>query len=616
MMERPATSSLGLSPRVARISSRGGSTNGASSFPSSRPDHVRVGGGPLAREMTLPEFEVFLKEKIYARVGDANMFGFSKAFKFFDRQNTGFLHEDEFGQVLRWLNAELHPEDVRKVFAKYTSNSKGLNYHDFINRISREPEKMQIKQFNQTRLGQIGLRDPSPRGDPGMISYRGPKNSSFDVKDFAALMRRKIEERFSGNAGPQQLKKVFNFFDFDKSGYISYDEFATALDHFNVNLDEKDFLDIVQKMDSNNDGLISYGEFVKGFYSSVKGQEGVDILKNNAGVSERPMPSGHGVPAPGVAGLMGHSSVYQGHEPRPPASPSKGAAQISLVNRIERGVTFNFDKFQSMLRDKILQKSKGGPFELRRAFRMFDRDKSGQITAEKFREGLKYFNINLSIEQLKEVLNRYDPNGDGTIDYNEFVRLVMPRSDGKEQQLDEDSQRISEINKFMKTVYDASEPKQARPPRVLQRNNDAQLNFGSPDKRQNASEEDMLFEAIREKLLKNMHHGPAELYRAFSQLEYGSGQSGRLPPSKFFTGLQRFNVNMPRRQRLMLAARFATDDGLIDYGKFSDIVLTIGGKLPPRDPNVSLLNLDVRSVGTPRSQSTPRSSYGRYTSRF
>ncbi|MCH89558.1 calcium-dependent protein kinase 3-like, partial [Trifolium medium] len=57
------------------------------------------------------------------------------------------------------------------------------------------------------------------------------------------------------------LFKAFEYFDNDKSGYITMEELESALTKYNMG-DEKTIKEIIAEVDSDNDGRINYEEFV------------------------------------------------------------------------------------------------------------------------------------------------------------------------------------------------------------------------------------------------------------------------------------------------------------------------------------------------------------------
>ncbi|XP_062557052.1 calmodulin-A-like [Armigeres subalbatus] len=62
--------------------------------------------------------------------------------------------------------------------------------------------------------------------------------------------------------------------------------------------------------------------------------------------------------------------------------------------------------------------------ELMEAFRIFDRDGNGLISAEELRAALHSFGEQLSDEEIEELLREADVNSDGQIDYEEFVKMI------------------------------------------------------------------------------------------------------------------------------------------------------------------------------------------------
>jgi calcium-dependent protein kinase len=62
---------------------------------------------------------------------------------------------------------------------------------------------------------------------------------------------------------------------------------------------------------------------------------------------------------------------------------------------------------------------------LQRAFRQLDADGSGSITVDELSAALAQFNL---VDDAKAMMALADVNGDGTIDYREFVELMRVRT--------------------------------------------------------------------------------------------------------------------------------------------------------------------------------------------
>ena len=60
----------------------------------------------------------------------------------------------------------------------------------------------------------------------------------------------------------------------------------------------------------------------------------------------------------------------------------------------------------------------------RKAFQMFDRNGDGRITPVEFKKTMKEIGLKLSDDQVYAMMEKADVNGDGEIDYKEFVALM------------------------------------------------------------------------------------------------------------------------------------------------------------------------------------------------
>ena len=61
--------------------------------------------------------------------------------------------------------------------------------------------------------------------------------------------------------------------------------------------------------------------------------------------------------------------------------------------------------------------------ETLQAFRVFDKDGNGYITADELGLVMRNLGEKLSQDELKAMMREADTNGDGKIDYEEFVKV-------------------------------------------------------------------------------------------------------------------------------------------------------------------------------------------------
>jgi len=62
--------------------------------------------------------------------------------------------------------------------------------------------------------------------------------------------------------------------------------------------------------------------------------------------------------------------------------------------------------------------------KLEAAFKMFDKDGSGSISADEIKKVLGQGQNALNTKVIDEIMNQVDENGDGEISYDEFVTMM------------------------------------------------------------------------------------------------------------------------------------------------------------------------------------------------
>ncbi|DAA13680.1 calcium-binding protein 4 [Bos taurus] len=101
--------------------------------------------------------------------------------------------------------------------------------------------------------------------------------------------------------------------------------------------------------------------------------------------------------------------------------------EVSQHVKMRMGGRVDFEEFVEMMGPKLREETAHmlGLRELRIAFREFDRDRDGRITVAELREAAPaLLGEPLVGPELEEMLQEVDLNGDGTVDFNEFVMML------------------------------------------------------------------------------------------------------------------------------------------------------------------------------------------------
>jgi calmodulin len=65
--------------------------------------------------------------------------------------------------------------------------------------------------------------------------------------------------------------------------------------------------------------------------------------------------------------------------------------------------------------------------ELKEAFKVFDKDQNGFISAAELRHVMTNLGEKLTDEEVEEMIREADLDGNGEVDYDEFVKMMMAK---------------------------------------------------------------------------------------------------------------------------------------------------------------------------------------------
>lgn len=82
----------------------------------------------------------------------------------------------------------------------------------------------------------------------------------------------------------------------------------------------------------------------------------------------------------------------------------------------------SFDEFLHLMSTKMSEKDTKD--EVLKAFRLFDDDDTGKITFKNLKRVSKELGENLTDEELQEMIDEADRDGDGEISQDEFLRIM------------------------------------------------------------------------------------------------------------------------------------------------------------------------------------------------
>ena len=96
-------------------------------------------------------------------------------------------------------------------------------------------------------------------------------------------------------------------------------------------------------------------------------------------------------------------------------------------NAVEKVGEVEINRLERVMKDKLFQRSyaTSSPFQVRKAFKFFDRELRLVIPIEGFKKALEFLGFQFSELQNLALFARYDTNFNGEIDYMNFIQTAM-----------------------------------------------------------------------------------------------------------------------------------------------------------------------------------------------
>jgi protein phosphatase len=286
-----------------------------------------------------------------------------QAFEIFDANSDGTIEYEEFSKTLKKLDLGLSDLQIFELMRDIDVNKDSqIELNEFLERFQVSFTMVKEKHDkSDTYEERIRRRHSSFNMNP---------DEEPDWDDWTRDALGKIGLAIYGQK--LSLPQAFAKFDESESGWISYEEFAKALVIFDSTFSNAEALKLAKAVDGNNSGRINYMEFVSAFKVADKGPKRRTSIKDGPDA----------------------------------ATSSNSNWQMAVIQQVSN----------------VLYQHR---IQLRSAFRMFDTDNDGKVTAEEFQSGLKAINAlldnPLSEMQVDQLMKSLDRNGDGSLDYKEFL---------------------------------------------------------------------------------------------------------------------------------------------------------------------------------------------------
>jgi len=226
------------------------------------------------------------------------------------------------------------------------------------------------------------------------------------------------------------FKEVFNYFDKDKTGFITSKKVATTL---RCLVPKPQDLEVNKKrkyIDKEKDGKADFTEFLLYIYETI------EATKKKHQPKQRKRSCYTNLSQDQINEIRDAFSMFDQDDDGTLTIEELGTVMKSLgqesseveiremikcVDTTNSG-TLDFPEFLTMMTRKMSNNEINN--EAMETFRFFDKDGDGTISAEEVKSVMLKFGEKLTDEEINEMITEADEDGDGEITYTEFVKMM------------------------------------------------------------------------------------------------------------------------------------------------------------------------------------------------
>ncbi|GAX76324.1 hypothetical protein CEUSTIGMA_g3770.t1 [Chlamydomonas eustigma] len=253
----------------------------------------------------------------------------------------------------------------------------------------------------------------------------------------------KLQDRLWVHYKTSYVHKIFRSYDKNNSGMISLEQLKAAMLRLRLGLNEEETERVINKMETNAEGKISYRDFVKSFelMEHLGNDESTMDSLTRSGITNNLLTAMPWQQKCGILEAWDWERKPQGFQAII-KSNAEGSYQQHAADKM----------LAALVADKLTQHKE----RLRLLFTRMDTSKNGRLEFDEFISAIEKIGIAVERNHVERLFQMTDLDKSGNIDYDEFVKKFVPSGDvlGTKRELQEPTQEIKEAISISSSVAD------------------------------------------------------------------------------------------------------------------------------------------------------------------
>ncbi|KAL3672564.1 hypothetical protein V7S43_001859 [Phytophthora oleae] len=320
---------------------------------------------PAYEYMALDELERCVARRLEEKIPRGTSDSVAQAFRFFT--NSEAITFADFHRHLGMLQIQLSPPKCRELFVRYDKDRDGvIDTIEFATTLFTKENRDRPMSSRSSRTNQSSVS----------------QEPSLSTKQLVAMLRERMDHLSEETDRFQQAFMLFG-----KPVGISRSDLNAAMRRLGLKVSEKQVQDLFDTFDFDKTGDLDVNKFVQGV-----------MLDDNS------------------------TSFWLSVKDRQKVDDSRRKLYSMAVQSVQESWTIA--DIERMLREKIEQRTSRSSDCFRQAFRIFK--KVNGIKPHEFHAALEAIGLALTRVQSDILFRRFDKDGSGDIDLNEFIHGVLP----------------------------------------------------------------------------------------------------------------------------------------------------------------------------------------------